>query len=146
MLCLRDSGMCVLLDNKLSWKPHVQRVKTQLSRACGILSKLKHYTTLPVLKVVCNSLIHPYLNYSILIWGRASNAIVQPLIKLQIKNNKSNQHGISRRTFLALERLMPFQTLCFVSRQIHALLLPQTASKSYWWIFYSNQLNSLLLH
>ena len=56
----------VLLDNKLSWKPHVQRVKTQLSRACGILSKLIHYTTLPVLKVVYNSLIHPYLNYSIL--------------------------------------------------------------------------------
>ena len=49
----------VLLDNNLSWKPHVQKVKTQLSRACGILSKLKHYTTLPVLKVVYNSLIHP---------------------------------------------------------------------------------------
>ena len=58
----------VLLDNKLSWKRHVQKVKTQLSRACGILSKLKHYTTLPVLKVVYNSLIHPYLNYSILNW------------------------------------------------------------------------------
>ena len=51
----------VLLDIKLSWKPHVQRVKTQLSRSCGILSKLKHYTTPPVLKVVYNSLIHPYL-------------------------------------------------------------------------------------
>jgi len=38
-------------DNKLSWKPHVHKVKTQLSRACGILSKLKHYTTPPVLKV-----------------------------------------------------------------------------------------------
>jgi len=49
----------VFLDNKLSWKPHVEKVKTQLSRACGILSKLKHYTTLPVLKVVYNSLIHP---------------------------------------------------------------------------------------
>jgi len=74
----------VLLDKKLSWKSHVQKVKTQLSRACGILSKLKHYTTLPVLKVVCNSLlIHPYLNYSILNWGRASNATIQPLIKLQ---------------------------------------------------------------
>ena len=35
----------VLLDNKLSWKPHVQKVKTQLSRACGVLTKLKHYTT-----------------------------------------------------------------------------------------------------
>jgi len=26
----------VLLDNKLSWKPHVQKVRTQLSRACGV--------------------------------------------------------------------------------------------------------------
>ena len=66
------------LDNKLSWKPHVRKVKTQLSRACGILSKL-------VLKVVYNSLIHPYLNYSILNWGRASNATIQLLIKLQNK-------------------------------------------------------------
>jgi len=55
----------VLLDNKLSWKPHVQKVTTHLSRASGILSKLKYYTTLPALKVVYNSLIHPYLNYSI---------------------------------------------------------------------------------
>ena len=69
----------VLLDNKLSWKPHVQKVKTQLSRACGILSKLKHCTTPPVLKVVYDSLIHQSLNYSILIWGRASNATIQPL-------------------------------------------------------------------
>jgi len=28
----------VLLDNKLSWKPHVQKIKTQLSRDYGILS------------------------------------------------------------------------------------------------------------
>jgi len=53
----------VLLDNELSWKPHVQKVKT---RACGILSKLKHYKTLPILKVVYNSVIHLYLSYSIL--------------------------------------------------------------------------------
>ena len=49
------------LDNQLSCKPHVHKVKTQLPRACGILSKLKHYTTPLVLKVVHNSLIHPYL-------------------------------------------------------------------------------------
>jgi len=53
----------VLLDNKLSWKPHVQKVKTQLSRACGVLTKLKHYATQSVLKVVYNSLTHPHLNY-----------------------------------------------------------------------------------
>jgi len=58
----------VLPDNTLSWKPHVQKVKTQLSRACRILSKLKHYTTPPALKVVYDSFIPPYLNYSILNW------------------------------------------------------------------------------
>ena len=42
----------VLLDNKLSWKPHVQKVKTQPSRACGVLTKLKRYTTQSVLNVV----------------------------------------------------------------------------------------------
>jgi len=62
------------LDNKL-----VEKVKTQLSRACGVLTKLKHCATQSVLKVVYDSLIHPYLNYSILNWGRASNTTIQPL-------------------------------------------------------------------
>jgi len=38
----------VLLD-KLSWKPQVEELVTQLSRSCGILFKLKHYTNIPVL-------------------------------------------------------------------------------------------------
>jgi len=34
----------ILLDNRLSWKPHVQKVKTQLSRACGVLTKTLYNT------------------------------------------------------------------------------------------------------
>ena len=90
-------------------------MKTQLSRACGSLSTLKHCTTQSVLKVVYNSLIHPYRIYSILNWGRSSTANIQPLIKLQNKGIKlirpTNQHGISRRIFPALKHLMPPQTL-----------------------------------
>jgi len=65
--------------------PLAPRGYAYVSRACGILFQLKHYATLPVLKVFYNSLIHPYLNYAILNWGRASNATIQPLIKLQNK-------------------------------------------------------------
>jgi len=39
-------------------------VKTQLSRACGGLYQLEHYTTQSVLKAVYNSLVHPYLTQS----------------------------------------------------------------------------------
>ena len=110
----------VPLDNKLSWKPHVQSVKTQLSRVCGILSKLKHYTTIPVLKVVYNSLIHPYLNYSILNWGRASNATIQPLTKLQNKaikminaiNSGSLEEHFQHLNILCLPKLYCFSNSC----------------------------------
>ena len=121
----------VLLDNKLSWKPHVQRVKTQLSRACGILSKLKHCTTLPVLKVVYSSLIHPYFNYSILNWGRASNATIQPLVKLQNKaikiinpiNSGSLEEHFQHLNILCLPKLYSFSVGKFM-HSYHKKLLP----------------------
>jgi len=121
----------VLLDNKLIWKPHAQKVKTQLSRTCGILSKLKHYTTLPVLKVVYNSLIHPSLNYSILNWGRASNATIQPLIKFQNKAmktiNPTNTGSLEERfqhlNILCLPKLYSFSVGKFM-HSYHNKLLP----------------------
>ena len=122
----------VLHDKKLSFKPHVQEIKTQLSRACGILSKLKHYTTLPVLKVVYHSLINPYLNYSILNWGRASNATIQPLIKLQKKPikliNPSNMGSLEEHfqhlNILCLPKLYSFSVGKFM-HTYHNKLLPR---------------------
>jgi len=133
----------VLLDNKLSWKPHVQKVKTQLSRACGILSKLKHYTTLPALKVVYKSLIHPYLNYSILNWGRASNATIQPLTKLQNKpikiinpiNSGSLEEHFQRLNILCLPKLYSFSVGKFM-HSYHNKLLPNHLMNI---LFYSAQ-------
>jgi len=66
-----------------------------------LLAKQKNYTTQSVLKVVYNAIIHPYLNYSILIWGHALNATIHPLIKLQNKaikiikqtNNNNNNNS-----------------------------------------------------
>ena len=33
----------VFLDNKLSFKPHIESVLERLGRQCGIVSKLRHY-------------------------------------------------------------------------------------------------------
>jgi len=121
----------VLLDNKLSGKPHVQKVKTQLSRACGVLTKLKHYTTQSVLKVVYSSLIHPYLNYSILSWGRASNATIQPLIELQNKaiktikptNAKSLEEPFQHLNIFSLPKIYTLSVGKFM-HSYHNKLLP----------------------
>ena len=98
----------------------------------GILSKLKHYTTPPVLKVVYSSLIHPYLNYSIFNWGRASNATIQPLIKLQNKairiinptNTGSLEEHFQHLNILCLPKLYSFSVGKFMMHSYHNKLLP----------------------
>jgi len=58
-----------ILDDKLNWKPQIEKLVTQLSKSCGMLFKLKHYTNTSVLKSIYFALFHSYLTYSILNWG-----------------------------------------------------------------------------
>jgi len=135
-------------------------VNTQLSSACGVLSKLKHYTTQSVVKVVYNSLIHTY--YSILKWGRASNATIQPLIKLQNKaikrinptNTGSLQEHFQQLNILYLPKLYTLSVGKFMDSHYNKLL-PNRFDESFeifeifqivLKIFHSSQLNSLSLH
>jgi len=53
----------VILDDKLNWKPQIEKLVTQLSKSCRMLFKLKHYTNIPVLKSVYFALFHSYLTY-----------------------------------------------------------------------------------
>ena len=62
----------VMLDDKLNCKPQIEKLVTQLSKSCGMLFKLKHYTNISVLKSVYFALFHSYLTYSILNWGSAN--------------------------------------------------------------------------
>ena len=75
----------VILDDELNWKPQIEKLVRQLSKSCGILFKLKHYTNISVLKSVYFALFHSYLTYSILNWGRANKTTLLPLIRLQNK-------------------------------------------------------------
>jgi len=51
----------VILDDKRNWKPQIEKLITQLSKSCGMLFKLKHYTNISVLKSVYFALFHSYL-------------------------------------------------------------------------------------
>ena len=75
----------IYLDNKLSWKSHIEILSTKLSKICGIIYKLRHYVPLSTLKSVYFSLFHSQLQYSLLNWGRATKT---HLHKLEILQNK----------------------------------------------------------
>jgi len=90
----------VILDDKLNWKPQIEKLVTQLSKSCGMLFKLKHYTNISVLKSVYFALFHSYLTYSILNWGRASKTTLHPLIRLQNKAVRTLEYNKTKTTVL----------------------------------------------
>ena len=74
----------VLLDNKLSWEHHTKSVVKKLTIARGIISKLRHYVPLSVLRNVYFSLVYSHLQYGISAWG---NSAARYINKIQVQQN-----------------------------------------------------------
>ena len=75
----------VFLDDKLSWKIHIEKICQKLSRVCGMIYELRYYVPLSTRKLVYFSRFHSQLQYSLLNWGRAAKSNLQNLVILQNK-------------------------------------------------------------
>ena len=73
----------VIIDNKLSWKVHVDNISKKKSRNIGILNRLKTQLPSSALLTLYSSLTLPYLNYGLLAWGNAHQNILDKLLLLQ---------------------------------------------------------------
>ena len=75
----------VIVDKHLTWKHHLESIKTKLAKITGIIFKIRHYVPLPVLKHLYSSLFYPHLNYANLLWGNATASALKPIETLQKK-------------------------------------------------------------
>ncbi|KAJ8044616.1 RNA-directed DNA polymerase from mobile element jockey [Holothuria leucospilota] len=73
----------VYIDDKLSWKDHVQYVSAQISKGIGILSKLKFTLPQRALRLIYLSLVLPHLSYCCSIWSGTTKSILNKLFILQ---------------------------------------------------------------
>ena len=71
------------LDDKLKWNSHISQLKLKLSRAIGILSKLRNKVPLNILKMVYHSIFNSYILYGLQIWSQNSQSIRSTIQKLQ---------------------------------------------------------------
>ena len=105
----------VTLDKNLNWKPHIDNISIKLSRAVGILYKMKHYLPCHILRTLYYSLIMPHLSYGILAWGQCS--FLSDVTKLQkravriITNSNYNSHSEPLFKELELLKLQDIFTL-----------------------------------
>ena len=73
----------ITIDENLNWGVHIGNVSTQISRTNGIINRLKSVLPRNTLLLLYNALVLPYLNYSLLLWGRTNLTYLNKLYILQ---------------------------------------------------------------
>ena len=73
----------VLVDSSLNWKHHISTLAKKISRAIGIMYKLRPFLPLNVMKNVYYSLIYSQIIYAIEVWGSAVKSEMPKILILQ---------------------------------------------------------------
>ena len=73
----------VFLDDRLKFKEHIRYVGSKVSKAVGILNRLKSQLPFFTMRTLYHTLVHPYFNYCNLIWGGTYRSHLHPLIIIQ---------------------------------------------------------------
>lgn len=69
------------MDNKLTWKPHINYISNKVSHALYSLNKVKHFLPVSALRSLYFALIHSHFNYGIITWGNSRS--INRLLLLQ---------------------------------------------------------------
>ena len=82
------------ISKDLGWKTHIDFVSKKISKAAGILNRLKHFLPQSILLNIYNSLIVPHLNYGAMIWEKCCDKLfkIQKYAIRSITSSKYNAH------------------------------------------------------
>ena len=69
----------VIIDNKLSWGPHIEHLTKRLRSNAGQLARLRDTVPENHHKVLYHSLFESHLSYGITVWGHVSDTMKRPL-------------------------------------------------------------------
>ena len=75
----------ILMDQHLSWDQHLKMLKQKLSRANGLLAKVRYYLSPKLLRTLYFSIFESHLRYGCQIWGQHSNHNLNDIANLQRK-------------------------------------------------------------
>ena len=69
----------IIINEKLSWKPHLSAVASKFAKLCGLFYKLRLYVVKQIFKKIYYSFIYPILLYGIICWGDCSKTVSKPI-------------------------------------------------------------------
>ncbi len=73
----------ITIDENMTWKNHIQNISKICSRNIGVLNKVKLFLPKDAMYKLYCTLIQPYLNYGLLLWGNSTREKMNKLYRLQ---------------------------------------------------------------
>lgn len=73
----------VVLDCRLKWDIHVDKIASKVSKFIGIIKKVKSKLNFSSLLTLYNSFVNVHLSYCIAVWGSTAHVYLEKLFKLQ---------------------------------------------------------------
>ena len=75
----------VIIDDKLSWKPHIESLNKKLRSICGRIYRIRKCLPESLYKQLYHSLFESHLGFAISVWGGVSKNQINPLFITQKK-------------------------------------------------------------
>ena len=97
----------VLIDNKLTWKDHINYISGKSARGNRVIIKAREYLNKYTLLSLYYSFVYPYLTYCNQVWLNTNKSYLEKIIVQQKRGNQNNCWSASlppdRSTFLRNE-------------------------------------------
>ena len=120
----------LFIYNNLSWKTHIECIKSKLSLACYAVRSVKPYVTINTLKMIYYSSFHSVMTYGLLFWGNSPERIKifrlqKKIIRIMIgcRNRDSCRKLFSNLEILPLPSQYILSLLLFTVRNKNQFLL-----------------------
>ena len=97
----------VILDEHLSWKPHINELTKKLNRSNSMFSKIRHYVDLNTIRSLYFSIFSSHISYCCQVWGQNRNPHLNIILSIQ-------------RSALRIINFMPFRSdVAFMFRSLN---------------------------
>ena len=117
----------IIIDNRLTWKPHLENIINKISKFTGIFYRIKNCCNVDCLILMYYSLVYPNLMYCSALWGGAYKTYIDKLFVSQKKLIRvitdSNRYDHTAPLFLKhnllkVHDIISYQTLVFVYKAL----------------------------
>ena len=113
---LHTKFLGLIVDNTLSWKPHIEHLLNKLSTVCYVIRSVKPYLNKNAIIMIYHSLFHAVMTYGIIFWGNSSHSTqVFRMQKKAIKIIMGRGNRESCRNLFRELNILPLMLQCIFS-------------------------------